>query len=265
MPRKTKKKKKSMKKHKNKNKIIDPDFSKRIHKGTAASPNSINYHYQKFSHIMEYINAYANTKPALQKKIYLFRYPLDNLLTFDLEDLDGGVHSYAFANHVFHEKIFKASKIYRFIPIVLQIQMLDDEEEDGIDYHANSILIDTKRMTIELFEPHGYRVTLSTLGGVSAAYNKKTRIIQRYFKNIFPKYQFIDAVDMIKKTAYQAEKDPDEHTGYCVMWTLLFIHYRLLNPDIDINLLMKYIDKKITTRFLLRYSSLVEDTLKFKV
>ena len=264
MPRKTKKKTKSMKKHINK-KIIDPDFSKRIHKGTSASPNTINYHYQKFSHIMEYINAIVTTKAALRKKMYLFRYPLDNLLTLDLEDLDAGVQSYSFPNHVFRKKIINVSKIYRFIPIVLQIQMLDDEEVDGIDYHANSIIIDTKRKVIELFEPHGYRVTLSTLGGVSGAYNKKTRIIQRYLKNIFPKYRFIDAVDKIKKTAYQAEKDPDEHTGYCVMWSLLFLHYRLLNPDIDINLLMKYIDKKITTRFLLRYSSLVEDTLKFKV
>ena len=65
----------------------------------------------------------------------------------------------------------------------------------------------------------------------------------------------------MKKTAFQILYDPDEHTGYCVTWAL-YAEYRILNPNVTSQNLAKYIDKKITTKLLLKYSSKVEDTLK---
>ena len=69
-------------------------------------------------------------------------------------------------------------------------------------------------------------------------------------------------MDYVKKTAFQILYDPDEHTGYCVTWSTLFAEYRILNPDVDSEVLAKHIDKKITTKLLLQYSSKLEETLK---
>ena len=60
------------------------------------------------------------------------------------------------------------------------------------------------------------------------------------------------------------QRDPENHSGFCVTWTILFVHYRLLNMNIKLSLLMKYIAKKITTRKLLQYAKYIEDNIKGK-
>ena len=72
----------------------------------------------------------------------------------------------------------------------------------------------------------------------------------------------VNVVDEVKRTAFQVEYDPERSTGYCVTWSLLYMHYRILNPDTSETALIKHIDHKITTRFLLRYARKVEETLK---
>ena len=57
----------------------------------------------------------------------------------------------------------------------------------------------------------------------------------------------------------------DAFSGLCVTWAILYMHYRLLNPDIDPKKLISYLDKKATKNFLLRYTKYVEDVLKHKV
>ena len=65
-----------------------------------------------------------------------------------------------------------------------------------------------------------------------------------------------------KKTSFQVLLDPDENTGFCVIWCILFSHYRLLNPDILLSRLLKHINKEITTNKLLRYAKYVEEIIK---
>ena len=69
-------------------------------------------------------------------------------------------------------------------------------------------------------------------------------------------------MSMNKKTSFQALLDPDENTGFCVTWCILFVHYRILNPNILLSRLIKHIDKIMTTNKLLKYARYIEDTLK---
>jgi hypothetical protein len=236
-----------------KKKVVDPVFSKVVHRGTAATAGEIGYHYQKYSNIMEYMELFTKG----MKKVYIFNGGVfANLLNLNLNTLN--IKPYMISQNIFTGEL-KKSKKFRFCPVVLSVDMTDEGEYDS---HANIVMIDNKKKVIELFEPHGSRTDSSELGDITAAYNKKLRILKKYFKGILPDYKFINVVDYVKKTAFQILYDPDEHTGYCVTWSTLFAEYRILNPDVDSEVLAKHIDKKITTKLLLQYSSKLEETLK---
>lgn len=237
-----------------KSKIVDPEFSSKIHKGTAATAGNIGYHYQKYSNIMEYLEIFASKE---NKSIHMFKGGIfANLLNINLNTMS--IKPYTLSQKKFTSEITKGKK-KRFCPIVLSVDMTDNGEYDS---HANIIVLDNKKKTIELFEPHGTRTDSSELGDITAAYNKKLRMLKKYFKDILPDYKFENVVDYVKKTAFQILYDPDEHTGYCVTWATLYAEYRILNPDVTSEHLAKYIDKKITTKLLLKYSAKVENTLK---
>lgn len=254
----TKRKERSRKRSRGRSKksqIKDPGFSGRIHKGTAASPNVIGYHYQKYSNIMDYLS-----KLVKLKNIGNMYIPSGNLLN-NMINLDLTTHKirpYILTTDKF-KKLLSSGKKYRFCPLVLSVDLTDEGESDS---HANIIILDNKKKNIELFEPHGYRTSSSELGDITAAYNKKQRILKKYFSKLLSGYTFIDVVNYVKKTAYQVLYDPDDHTGYCVTWSTLYAEYRILNPDVTCEELAKYIDKKITTKLLLKYSAKVEDILK---
>ncbi len=238
-------------------KIKDPEFSTKTHKGTAASPNEIDYHYQKYSNIMDYLKVFVK-KNKIHNVYIASGNIFNNLVNLNLNNM-------TIRSLVLNEKKVKAmlkeSRSKRFFPIVLSVDMTD---EGVYDSHANIIIVDNKQKQIELFEPHGYRTESSELGDITAAYNKKERVLKKYFKKLLPDYKFINVVDYVKRTSYQILYDPDDHTGYCVTWSTLYAEYRLLNPNIKVEELAKHIDKKITTDLLLRYSHKVEINLKKK-
>ena len=86
--------------------------------------------------------------------------------------------------------------------------------------------------------------------------------LKEYFKINLPNYTFYDVVSYNRKTDYQSLKDPDENSGFCITWCILFVHYRCLNPELDIRKLMKHLSKYITTTRLLKYTKFIEETLK---
>tara|TARA_B110000977_G_C11087500_1_gene495313 strand:+ start:2042 stop:2782 length:741 start_codon:yes stop_codon:yes gene_type:complete len=244
-----------MSRTKKKDKIVDPVFSKKIHKGTAATAAGVDYHYQKYSNIMEYLGIFL--KQEREKGVYIFDGGVfSNLVNLNLNSLI--IKPFTISKKKLIGQL-KKSKKFRFCPLVLSVDLTDGGEYDS---HANIMMIDNKKKTIELFEPHGSRTDSSELGDITAAYNKKLRILKKYFKELMADYKFINVVDYVKKTAFQILYDPDEHTGYCVTWSTLYAEYRILNPNISPETLAKYIDKKITTELLLKYSSKVEETLK---
>ena len=59
-------------------------------------------------------------------------------------------------------------------------------------------------------------------------------------------------------------EDPKGHTGFCVTWSILYSHYRFLNPSVPLSVLVKYIHHKINARYILRYAKYIETIVKDK-
>lgn len=250
MSRKNKRIKDKKKSHSKKSgiKIIDVPFSKRKSAGTNATLGNIQFKYQKYSNVFHFITKLNNKNVCL----------IDNLF-LNLEIVEEMMSLYPMEKISFYNRISECMKSKkRFIPIVLNL--ITNEGN-----HANILLIDKKDKLVELYEPHGSRPDKSVLGGVKGAYNKKINEVKRFWKKVLPDFKVINVVDLKRGTHFQMEYDPDNHSGFCVTWSLLFLHYRILNPDIKLNDLMNYISRKITTNKLLRYARHIEDSVKNKI
>jgi len=238
------------KSHNKKKKIKDPPFSKSINKGSDATEGLIDYHYQHYSNITDYISYLYQSNKKYQN-IYLFKTPTDCTLTFH-QKKKSIFPKYISKKHLKEQIVTCKDK--RFIPIILETIITDNN-------HANIIIIDNQKKNIELFEPHGNRGDESSLHNIKKSYKIKKEKVKMFFKSILPKYKFISVVDKLKQKS-RLQSRYDSNSGYCITWSLLYFHYRILNPTISYNRMIQYIDKKIKLNNLLRYAKNVEDTLK---
>ena len=253
------KKQKTYRKDRKKTKIVDPEFSKSTHKGTQASSHcelcERSYHYQSYSTFTDFIEIIHE-----KRKLSYVYMPADfSDMTIELTFKNRKINPLFIGLQKFKKEVMKGIKdpSISLIPVVFNLEI------DKGDNHANCIVIHKQSKHIELFEPHGHRMSASTLGGNVGAYNQKLTLLRKFWRPILPDYRVINVVDEVKKTAFQMNKDPVKSTGYCVTWSLLYAHYRILNPTVDYKVLIRYIDHKIGTRLLLRYARKVEETLKF--
>jgi len=264
MKRKTQRKKritkKKMKRKTQRSKIIDPPFARTLSKGTQASPGCCaidyqeergEYHYQSYENVAILLESLIENDKSIQKDLYLFDKTSDAFLDYDLQsDILKPLSLY---KNKFRKALRKGidSKSL-FIPIILNLSL------DRYDNHANILVVNTLTKQIELFEPHGARTSSSELGGVASAYQKKKRALRKFFKEYLPKYSVINVVDAIKHSAFQTTEDPKGHSGFCVTWSILYAHYRFLNPRTPLRTLILYIHKKINERYILRYAKYIE-------
>ena len=125
--------------------------------------------------------------------------------------------------------------------------------------HANIVIIDLQEKTIELFEPHGKRTELSTLDSLEGAYHMSDKLLKKMFSNILPKYKYISPQTYLPTYGLQARIDA--YTGLCVTWSIMYVHYRLLNPNMNRKTIVRYMSK-LKKNFLLKYAKYVEETIK---
>ena len=267
---KTESVKKDQNKTKKKDKIIDVLFSKKKHLGTLASSNEIEYNYQNIKNIIRFFELMES------------KGKIENVGFFPSQKIQGGTpgkkfgENYSllkvlnpgskkttvtpwFLTQTQYKKEFKLRK-ERFVPILVHCtgKLIKDHS-----VHANILLIDNERKIIEFFEPHGYKKEFSTPSDPVTQYHKKYKALKDYWKKITPKYEFINASDVLGKRNFQTKYDSG--SGYCTVWSGIFAHYRLLNPDTPLKDLMIHIDKKIKVANLLKYARYVEDTVKRKI
>ena len=235
--------------------IVDPVFSKKSHKGTMASPCEIGYHYQSYDTFSEYIKAFLEVNPKIKSYVFTTGEPSDMMLELNISTGDVYPIYISKSNMLSHIKEAMSTNV-TLIPIIFNIKIPDNPN------HANVFMINKRTRNIELFEPHGSRSTDSTLGGYVGGYTKKVRYIKKYWADILPEYTVINAVDVINRSAFQTTRDPVDHSGYCVTWSLIYMQYRILNPTLTYRNLIQHIDTNITTKMLLRFAREVEDTLK---
>ena len=247
---------------KDKYNIQDIPLSKEKNLGTNASSNIVDYHYQHLLNLVDFFNKLR--KRNIINNVGFFDNDAASLLRVNIkrstvEPIYGSKKDY----------IYNLTKClhYRFIPITIDTRALQNYSEySGYDVemesHANTILIDTKNKQIELFEPHGYKPKKSTSSTSVSNYHKKRKLLIQFFKDFLPEFKFINVVDYIKDKSFQ--KRYDANSGYCVTWSALYIHYRILNPDVPIKILLQYINLLVNTVVLLRYAKYIEDVLKNK-
>jgi len=237
-------------------KIEDIEFSKFLNKGTDASSDIINYNYQHQNNILDFL--YKLYQDKVLKDVSFFKYLNDATLEIDI--LNKKIHPMYLKNTIFINKLKKCLK-KRFTPLSIRV-LLPIETED-IESHANVIIIDSDLKRVEIFEPHGYKNKYSNTYESVSKYHNKIDLLRLYFKKILPEYTLVNVVNYIKDISFQAKYDA--RSGYCVTWSTLYAHYRILNPKIKISDLLKYLYKKINLNLLLRYARYIEEKLKNKI
>lgn len=146
--------------------------------------------------------------------------------------------------------IKQCSKKYRFISIPVYI-IFDDCSKSG---HMNVLLFDTKMGEIERFEPYGHK-----------GYTKKEQKPFTWFDEYFSewlktnglKYKYVSTkncpnigpqeleelqIEDSVSTAKEKDTDPG---GFCGVWGILFIDYRLQYPEKSTRDVLKIIMKQI--------------------
>ena len=254
----TKKKKQTTKK----SKIVDVPLSNKLSEGSKATLGNIDYHYQKYYNTFSFINEIIQRNKKLNKQICIPNVGNGWMKSFlKTEFLTSRANSikpvdYEVSNMTFIKEIKHCMK-KRFVPINFEIVI------PSVGTHANMIIIDTKKKTIELFEPHGNRSEKSELESISKAYSKISKQIQIFFKQYLPDYKFIPPSKIEPKHGLQERLD--FFSGLCVTWSILYLHYKILNPDVNSKTLILHIDKTMNKNKLLRYTRYVEDILKHKI
>lgn len=127
--------------------------------------------------------------------------------------------------------------------------------------HANSLMIDTRTKTISIFEPHGagankYSGASNTIGRYLVSYLSKKR---------YGTYTLIPATlacpalgPQTREQLAQQARDPGAKAyGFCAVWSLMYIHYHMLNPEATheqvINAMMGTYTNQELERRVLRY------------
>ena len=240
-------------------KIIDVPFSKKLNLGTQASKNKINYHYQHLNNINTFLYKLYLKKQI--KNITFFKNIDGSVLQINIKNKD--IYPYFIGLKDFKKNLNSCLKSKaRFIPIAINSELPNGS--NGVDNHTNIILIDKSLKNIEFFEPHGYKPKNSTYSQSVQKYHTKLKIIKMFFKPLLPHYNIINVVDYIKdKHSFQSKYD--SNSGYCVTWSTLYSHYRLINQNIPIPLIMDYLYNLINKNLLLRYARYIEDIIKNKL
>jgi hypothetical protein len=266
--KKTQKKKKKTKKltKKDKHGIVDVPLARELSLGSKASLGSINYHYQKYYNTFAFLKEIIKKNKKLKSLVCIPDVGEGWMKSFLKVNFFKGISSKSMdsvkpvdsmnSKHKFTSEIEQCMR-NRLVPINLEIIV------PGAGTHANVIIIDSHKKTVELFEPHGNRSVKSELESISRAYFKVSKNVQRFFSKFLPDFTYIPPSAYEPKEGLQARLDA--FSGLCVTWSILYLHYRVLNPDVPPKKLINYLDKKITKNVLLRYTKYVEDVLKHKV
>jgi len=222
--------------NKSKTMIIDVPFSKKKSLGTRATKGNKEFHYQKYANMNNFFDTIC-LKNLYREYFYIELLCINKKIT-----------------PVYHKE-FKINK-KQFTVFIINITTSEGN-------HANVALVNNHNKTIEYFEPHGYRKNKkSGIGDFKGLYLKKIKTLKMIFKKLLPEYVFLNIVDHKRITSFQTQIDPDENTGFCITWCVLFVHYRCLNSRLLLSKLVDHLAKTITTTKLLKYAKFIEETVK---
>ena len=177
--------------------------------------------------------------------------------------------------------------------VVCDLTLLQTEDFDETS-HANVLIFDTKRKTIERFDPHGgneysnVKLVYDSDGSSTGRKDFKNKFgnnnnnnnnklkssalfnqvcidlkLQKYMKRVLPNYKYYGTNDTTPYLGPQLKAD--EYAGLCVTWSCMYILLRLLNPDLSpVEVTIKMIDgtpEQLRNR-ILRFQKFIIRTLQ---
>ena len=155
------------------------------------------------------------------------------------------------------DEIVKCSNNKRFIYLYMGIVWVD-----GTWGHANILLIDTINKTIERFEPYGKNLPSDKIKANQQSFDKK--FSQKTLDNLnLHDYKYISPEIFIPSVSLQQKADA--YNGMCVTYCMIYLQLRIMNPDLDRKVIIKYLLSKSKDEIIdiiLRYARYIENTLK---
>lgn len=150
---------------------------------------------------------------------------------------------------------------YIVIPITLIASVVNES------LHANYLIIDTKKKTIERFEPHG---------GMSLYFYHTDLLDTELIKKLNFGYKYLRPIDYLPVVGFQSIQSFENYMyllnrigdpeGFCATWGIWYIDLRLSNSGIDQKTLVKQTMKEIMksnkkfTEFIRDYSAFIVKT-----
>jgi len=127
------------------------------------------------------------------------------------------------------DECFNNSKArFVFIPLCLE------SPEPG-STHANALLCDKKKGTVERFEPHGARAYEIFK---DYKYEELDEHLAKYFQSEY-NLEYISPITYCPALGPQSIEHYISESGYCATWSLWYIDMRLTYPDVDRSVLVK--------------------------
>lgn len=226
--------------------------------GPKAKAGKIGYNYQHFDNIVSYF------------KIVLRKFRKFNILCVPdfIIEYDKYIEKTAlFVNVETNDFIYgknmaksiskcKSKNKVRFIyfSVILKFKKMN---------HANIVIIDLKEKTLERFEPHGAYF----IDGLKTK-EKNKKVNKLFKKNILTDlnlkdFKYLEPKNLSPEIGVQ--QITDAYCGMCVTISMMYLHLRLLNPDIKQKKLIKFLinrPKNKLKEMILKYAKHVEETLK---
>jgi hypothetical protein len=130
---------------------------------------------------------------------------------FQKDNTYGGLYS---------NQILKSTTRYTIIPcIILYIKEDDKTPEDS---HYTFLFVDFKEKLIDYYDPHGFSGEVEQY---SFVYKSLQKLYPGFKINEFWKTQGLQSVENIE----------EEEEGFCVFWSHIMMHLKLLNMNMSIN------------------------------
>jgi len=256
--------KNGLKRHDSQSKELDQfvnikDFlAKELSKGPNEEQGKINYYYQSYSNVYNYfflLTRYYNFDKILCMPNFVVKFK--NIILNNSIVWFENTNTIIIPRKITEEIKFCESKSdLRFTYFTL-VQEESDKKKSKNSSHANIMVVDMYKKTIERFEPYG-----------QLDFNLESKLdylIRSKLLDVIElsDYEYIAPVDISPIIGLQNKADSYE--GMCVTFTILYLQTRLMNPDIPQKEIVDYYLKKNSkqiTEIILKYAKFIELTLK---
>ena len=238
---------------------LDEYLAEEESKGPKEKPGRINYYYQHFDNIISYFKIVMRSFT----KFSILCIPNFIIRYGDFVDKTAIVIDVPQKSIIYGTRMKQAidkcinenSARFIFFSIILRF---------GKFNHANMCVIDLEKRTLERFEPHG----ASFYFGKMKDYKDNEEV------NILMKKVVLDDLDLRDFKYISPEKispfigvqgKADAYCGMCVTISMMYLHLRILNPDIPQKGLIKFLMKRSKEKLkemILKYAKHVEEKLK---